>query len=150
MTAATYMSIVTHYPAILMNFFRSCALLFMSGSLHTVVTTQYFTCSDDIITHHMTGTRLSCDYHVTHLYKPAEHQVKVCDYLPKLVSTEDEVDELHLLCVGEEVPVKEGQVGRDLTRRVLGERGRRLLILVWQRRLREAEGRGNYARLKNM
>ena len=84
---------------------------------------------------------------MTHLYKPAEHQVKVCDYLPKLVSAEDEVDELHLLRVGEEVPAIEGQVGCDLTCRVLGERGRQLLILVWQRRLREEEGGGggNYA-----
>ena len=50
------------------------------------------------------------------------------------------VDELHLLDIGEEVPVVEGQVCGYLSAAVfLGERRGWLLVLVRQRRL---QGRG--------
>ena len=93
--------------------------------------------------HHMTFTQLTHDHHMTftqlphdtggmlpHLGKSADKEVEVSNHLPKFVSAEDHVDELHLLGVGEEVPVVQGQVSRNLATRVLRERGGRLLVLV--------------------
>lgn len=41
----TYYAILTHYPAILMNFLITAVLLTRSASLTISVTTQYWTCS---------------------------------------------------------------------------------------------------------
>ena len=75
------------------------------------------------------------------LVEPPEEQVEVGDYLVELVPAKHLVDELHLLDVGEEVPVVDHQVSRNLTSRVLGERGGWFLQLVGQGRLR-GRGRG--------
>ena len=57
---------------------------------------------------------MSHDKRDPHFSKPAKQEVKVRDYLSKLVSAEHSVDQLHLLCVSKEVPVIQGQVGRNL------------------------------------
>lgn len=56
---------------------------------------------------------------VTHFVEPANQHIQVGGDLAKLVSSEDRVNELHLLDVGEEVPVVEGEVGGNVTRPVL-------------------------------
>ena len=40
-----------------------------------------------------------CRQLATYLYEPPQQEVKVRDNLPELVSSEDVVDDLHLLCV---------------------------------------------------
>ena len=72
----------------------------------------------------------------TDLDEPPQQEVKVCDDLPELVSAEDVVDDLHLLGVGEEVPVKESEMSSNLASRVLGKWDDRLHVLVLQWRLR--------------
>ena len=62
--------------------------------------------------------------------KPSHQQVKVRDDLSKLVPAKDSVDNLHLLSVGEEVPVVESEVSCDLAGRVLREWKYWLLVLV--------------------
>ena len=68
---------------------------------------------------------------MTYLIKSPDEMVEVgCD-LAKLVSAKDLVDELHLLDVGEQVPVINGKVSGNLTRAVsLWKRGHWLLVLV--------------------
>lgn len=51
---------------------------------------------------------------MTDLDEPPQQEVKVCDNLPELVSAEDVIDDLHLLGVGEEVPVKESKMSSNL------------------------------------
>ena len=72
----------------------------------------------------------------TYLIKSSDEVVKVgCD-LAKLVSTKDLVNELHLLNVGEQVPVVNGEMSGNLTRTVsLREEGDWFLVLVRKWRL---------------
>ena len=58
------------------------------------------------------------------------------------MSTKHIVDELHLLSVGEEIPVVQRQMSCNFTRRVLGEWNHRFLTLVLERGLGGGEGRG--------
>ena len=137
-----------------------------SGSLHSSVITQYCTCGNNthFIGYHSTSR---CNYsapkpkvkatctgnnqikvaavvsHFTHLVKSSNDQVKVCGDSVELVSSEEVVDVLHLLDVGEEIPVVDGQVSCQLLRTVLlRERCGGLLILIRQRRLEQwMEGR---------
>lgn len=59
----------------------------------------------------MTIKRKRC----SHFNKPAGQQVKVRDDLSKLVPAKDMIYDLHLLSVGEQVPVIESQVSCNLT-----------------------------------
>ena len=67
----------------------------------------------------------------TYLIKSSDEVVKVGRDLAKLVSTKDLVNELHLLDVGEQVPVVNGEMSSNLTRTVsLREEGDWFLVLV--------------------
>ena len=75
-----------------------------------------------------------------YLVEAPDQEVQVCGDPAKLMAAKQLVDELHLLDVGEEVPVVECQVCGYLSAAVfLGERCGWLLVLVRQRRL---QGRG--------
>ena len=70
-------------------------------------------------------------YHVTYLIKSSDEVVKVGRDFAKLVSTKDLVNELHLLNVGEQVPVVNGEMSGNFTRTVsLWEGGHWFLVLV--------------------
>ena len=84
---------------------------------------------------------------LSYLVESFNNQVKIsCDFV-EFVSSKEMVNVLHLLDVGEQVPVVDSEVGGKLLSAVfVREQSYRLLVLVWEGRLRGCEcvcmGRG--------